>query len=125
MQYSEPMRVGLIGLGAIGGGLLRYLRPEDNLEIVGALLRDPRKPRPVPGMPLVATAEDLLTKQPQIVVEMGGHAALACHGPTVLRAGVDLLIVSVGALAEPAVEQAILAAARAGGAQARILSGAI
>ena len=120
------MRVGLIGLGAIGGGLLRYLRSEDGFDLVGALVRDPHKPRPAAsGLPLVTTVEDLLARRPEVVVEMGGHAALACHGPAVLRAGVDLLIVSVGALAEPAVETAILDAARAGTSQARIASGAI
>jgi aspartate dehydrogenase len=182
MQYSEPMRVGLIGLGAIGGGLLRYLaagdtrprrslvpgdggmqqssllpgdqeprqsvspgndalrqsvqpgdqslrqplRPgDDGIEFVAALVRDPRKPRPGGAPRLVTTAEELLAARPEVVVEMGGHTALACHGPTVLRAGVDLLIVSVGALAEPSVEAAIFDAARAGKSQARVVSGAI
>src|SRR5919204_356811 len=63
--------------------------------------------------------------RPGLVVEMGGHAALACHGPPILRAGVDLLMVSVGALADPAVETAIVEAARAGRSQARVACGAI
>jgi aspartate dehydrogenase len=56
---------------------------------------------------------------------MGGHAALACHGPTILRGGCDLVMVSVGALADPAVETALVAAAREGGGRAQIASGAI
>jgi aspartate dehydrogenase len=42
-----------------------------------------------------------------------------------LRSGRDLIIVSVGALAGPGVYDEIVAAARAGNAQARIVSGAI
>jgi aspartate dehydrogenase len=119
------MRVGLIGLGAIGQGLLRALRPEDRVELVGALVRDASKPRPAGAPPVVTSVGELLGLRPELVLEMGGHEALACHGPAVLRGGVDLLIVSVGALAEPCVEQALLEAARTGGGQLRILSGAI
>src|SRR5262249_57742614 len=43
----------------------------------------------------------------------------------VLRAGIDLLMVSVGALADPSVERAILASACAGGGRAIVVSGAI
>jgi aspartate dehydrogenase len=103
---------------------VRYLAPSEDIEVVGAVVRDPSKPRPVP-VPVVTTTEELLKLGPEIVVEMGGHAALAAHGPTILRAGVDLLMVSIGALAEPAVETAIVEAARAGQAQARVACGAI
>jgi aspartate dehydrogenase len=120
-----PMRVGLIGLGAIGQGVQRALRPVDDVNLVGALVRDPAKPRPAGAPPVVTTVDDLLALRPEIVVEMGGHAALACHGPAVLRGGVDLLVVSVGALADPAVEQSLLEAATDGGGQLRVLSGAI
>ena len=116
------MRVGFIGLGAIGQGLLRYLEPTDGVEVVGALVRDVTRSRAVP---VVASSDELLALRPEVVVEMGGHAALACHGPPILRAGVDLLMVSVGALADPAVESAIVEAARSGQAQARVACGAI
>jgi aspartate dehydrogenase len=59
------------------------------------------------------------------VVELAGHAALRCHGPQVLRAGIDLIVVSVGALADPDVEVAIVEAARAGSSRVIVASGAI
>ena len=59
------------------------------------------------------------------MVELAGHAALRCYGPPILRAGVDLMLVSVGALAEPSVEQAIVEAACAGRSRAIVVSGAI
>jgi aspartate dehydrogenase len=118
------MRVGLIGFGAIAQRLLCHVRAEDDIQFVGALVRDASKPRDA-APPICRTVDDLLAQRPEIVVEVGGHAALRAHGPVVLRAGVDLLIVSVGALAEPAFECALQEAARAGNSHAIVASGAI
>ncbi|HEX9371928.1 MAG TPA: aspartate dehydrogenase [Roseiflexaceae bacterium] len=115
------LRVGLIGLGTIGSGLLALLGPADDIEIVGALVRRPRADR----VPTLTALADLLSMQPEVVVEMAGHDALRCHGPHVLRAGVDLVILSVGALADPHLEAEIIVAARAGDSQAIVASGAI
>jgi aspartate dehydrogenase len=119
------MRVGLIGLGAIAQGVLCLVQVEDELEFVGALVADPTKPRAESLPRLCATVEELIGERPDVVVEVGGHAALAAHGPAVLRAGIDLMLVSVGALAEPAVETAIVGAAGAGRSRAIVVSGAI
>ena len=119
------MRVGLIGLGAIGRGVLALLGSDDDIEIVGALVSDPSKPRPGGTPPVYSEVGELLQLQPDVVVEMGGHAALRCHGPAILAAGVDLLMVSVGALADAETELAITSAAAAGHAQASVVSGAI
>jgi len=119
------VRVGLIGLGAIGRGVIELLRAEDEVELVGALVADPSRSRP-PGSPRICgDLTQLLELHPEVVVEAAGHAALVCYGPPVLRAGIDLLLVSAGALADPEAERAIVAAAREGGAQARVVSGAI
>src|SRR5687767_14564008 len=97
------MRVGLIGLGAIGQGLLRLLEkhPDDGITVVGALIRDPTRPRASGHPPLVDSAAALLALQPEVVVEMGGHEALAAHAQHILEAGCDMVLVSVGALADP------------------------
>jgi aspartate dehydrogenase len=119
------MRVGFIGLGTIARGVLELLQPEDGIEIVGALVAHPNKPRPGCHVRLCTRVEDLIARKPEVVVEAAGHAALRCHGPTVLRAGIDLLILAVGALAEPDTERAIVAAAEAGRSRAIIVSGGI
>lgn len=119
------MRVGLIGLGAIARRLMARLAPEDELEFVGALVRDANKPRGQLGIEVCASLADLLSQQPEVVVEAGGHAALRTYGPSILAAGVDLLIVSVGALADPAFERTLVDAARQGNSRAVIASGAI
>jgi aspartate dehydrogenase len=119
------MRVGLIGLGTIARGALELLQPSDNVELVGAVVAHPEKARPGCGVRVCRAADELLALEPEVVVELAGHAALRCWGPTVLRAGIDLLMLSVGVLAEPDAERALLEAASTGGAQAVVLSGGI
>jgi aspartate dehydrogenase len=119
------MRVGFIGLGTIARGVLELLRAEDGIDVVGALVAHPNKPRPGAHVPLCTRVEDLIARKPEVVVEAAGHAALRCHGPTVLRAGIDLLILGVGALAEPATCAAILDAAEQGNSRAVVVSGGI
>lgn len=121
------MRVGLIGLGAIGQEVSRLVqrRAAGEVAIVAALVRDATKARAVSAPKVVATLDALLAERPEVVVEAAGHAALCAHGPRVLASGCDLLIVSVGALAERDTEEALLAAARTGGGRAVVASGAI
>jgi aspartate dehydrogenase len=119
------MRVGFIGLGTIGRGVLELLRPTDRLDIVGALVAHPNKQRPTSHVRICTRIEDLIALKPDVVVEVAGHAALRCHGPTVLRAGIDLLILAVGALAERDTERAINTAAQAGHSHVIIASGGI
>jgi len=119
------MRVGFVGFGAIARGVVRLLRPSDDIELVGALVADPDKPRDAGAPAILMSVDALLERRPEVVVEAAGHAALGCFGPPILRAGVDVLLLSVGALAEPSVEHAIVEAARAGHSRAIIVSGAI
>jgi len=115
-------RVGLIGLGAIGSGVMRLLQPADDIEVIGALVRSER---PGATPPTVTTLDALLALEPEVVVEVAGHEALRCHGAGVLRAGVDLIVLSVGALADPCVETELVAAARLGRSRTLVASGAI
>lgn len=122
-----PTRVGLIGLGAIGQGVVALARdagPQE-LELVGVVVRDPSRPRPSGSPEVLPSVAALLARHPDVVVEVAGHDGLREHGPAVLRAGVDLIAVSVGALAYPEVYDALLAAAEAGSAQLKVASGAI
>lgn len=120
------MRVGLIGLGAIGQGVVGLLKPDDRIDLVGALVAHPNKQRAGGHGPRICLrVEDLIERKPEVVVEAAGHAALRAYGPLVLRSGTDLLMVSVGALAEPDTEASIREAAKAGKSQAIVVSGAI
>lgn len=123
---QEPLRVGLIGYGAIGQDVVRLAaeRAAGAITVVSALVFDPNKARP-PGPPIVSTLSALLAEKPHVVVEAAGHAGLREHGCDVLRAGIDLILVSVGALAEPHVFHTLLEAAHVGEARITIASGAI
>jgi len=125
MSGKAPLRVAMIGYGAIGQEVARLAADDADMQIVAALVRDPTKARMIAGPQLVTTLDALLAAMPEVVVEAGGHAALTTHGPGVLRAGCDLIMVSVGAFAVPGVLEGMHAAARAGDSQAKIASGAI
>lgn len=123
---KAPLRVAMIGLGAIGQGVVRLLEQQsvDQVKIIAALVRDPTRSRTV-STPVVTTLHDLLDYKPDVVVEVAGHAGLRQHGSAVLRAGYNLVAVSVGVLAHPEVLDALLAAAAEGDTQLKIASGAV
>src|SRR5215471_11382029 len=97
LDFQMALRLGLIGLGAIGRGVLRLLTPADDVQVVGALVRNASRSAPVP---LFDTLDELLARHPDVVVEVAGHKALRCYGARVLRSRVDLIMLSVGALAD-------------------------
>jgi len=103
---AMPLRVGLIGLGAVGQAIVELARQHDGAEVdvVAALVRDAARPRPRSHPPALPTVVALLALRPEVVVEAGGHGALRAHGPALLSAGCDLIVVSVGALADAALE---------------------
>jgi aspartate dehydrogenase len=119
------MRIGLIGLGTIARGVLELLKPAEGWEVVGALVGNPDKPRPATSVPVCRSLDEFLAAGPEVVAEMGGHAALRCHVPPLLRAGIDVLMLSVGALADPETERAVRQAACDGNSQASVVSGGI
>lgn len=126
---TRPLRVGLVGHGAIGRRLAALVaaRP-DALALTGVLVRDRAAALARPGTtraPFHDRLEDLLAGRPDWVVECAGHAAVdACAAPA-LRAGCAVLLVSVGALADPVRHAALEAEARRAGRPLRWVPGAI
>lgn len=94
----------LIGYGTIGRDLITLLRPElerGDIRIRAAAVRDPEKPRQnSPAVPLIPVNDlpDALDGI-DLVVECAGVPAAIAHGPEVIRSGTDLVLTSVGALA--------------------------
>ena len=124
-----PQRVALMGLGAIGQRLVTLLlaRPEA-FELVAVLVRDTARAAsewPSLAHLLVADTHALLNTRPDVVAECAGHQAVDAHAEAVLRSGTDLVLVSVGALADGARLARLEAAVRAGGGRLRLVSGAI
>jgi aspartate dehydrogenase len=124
---QEPLRVGLVGYGAIGQAVTRLVEEQavSAILLVGALVRRTTLKRPSGSPKIVETLSALLAEHPHVIVEVAGHEGLREHGPAILSAGVDLILVSIGALADPTLFKAMLEAAESGNAQAKIASGAI
>lgn len=128
------MHLGLIGYGSIGRALVGILtsegfklsqltilcRPHKTKEIGDLLAADFR------GKTLVtSTTSELIGARPDIVVECAGHQAVRDHGAAILGAGLDTIVVSVGAFTDHALFVRASEAARAGGVRLVLPSGAI
>ena len=121
------IRAALIGYGAIAKAVERTLASHHaRVELVGVLASAGRKGSSTPGgHPFVADVEELLAVGCDVAVECAGHDAVRAVGPRLLAAGVDLIVASVGALADSATEHALHDAAQRGGGRLIIPSGAI
>ncbi|MFN3353439.1 MAG: homoserine dehydrogenase [Brevundimonas sp.] len=80
----RPVRVAIAGCGVVGGGLYARLAADPRFEVVGVLVRDPKRPRDVAVDPaqLTTSADDLLAREPEIVLEALSDG----------RAGHDLIV---------------------------------
>ena len=120
--------IAIIGSGAIAEAVVGYLAGNEDVVIGVAVIE--------PGME--SRARDVYGRQVEVVTDLGdasmpvdlavdcaGHPALRQHGETVLSLGVNLVSVSSGALADADLYERLAAAATRGGAQLRVVSGAI
>jgi aspartate dehydrogenase len=124
------MNIGIVGFGAIGQSLYKLIAKHATGIRVVAIVEQAERHDAVrchllPGTRLVSSVQALCEFKPALVIECAGHAALKAVGPQVLTAGSDLLIASVGALADASIESALRCAAAASGAKVRIPSGAL
>ena len=120
MSSSAP-RVLLLGFGAIGRQLVTLF---DISEFeVSAFVRDaaPHHKRGTLGVSLYDDNLAELIDAHDIVVECAGVPAAKEHGTAVIASGKDLVLTSVGALADPDARRALLA----GPGKVHVTSGAI
>lgn len=115
------MKIGLIGRGAIAQYVSAALE-ERGHEIVAVLLRPDRV---TPGKPLEIGSVDDLPPDVEMMIDCAGHAALAAYGPPILTRGTDMITVSLGALADLQISDALTHAAVQGQAKLHLASGAI
>jgi aspartate dehydrogenase len=121
--------VGLIGYGGIARDVASALRGAgSSVEISAALCRPGRGDQAraaLPGIDIVEALGDLLARKPKVVAELAGQQAITEHGPEVLKRGFDLLVISIGALAEPALLDRLKTAANEGKSRILLPAGAI
>ncbi len=128
-NIANASRIALIGYGAIADEVIRSLESRSELHMLaGFLVRPERRgeseQKSKGRFAVVDELPALLALQPDIVVEAAGHEAVVRYGADVLRHGADLLVASVGALANAVVASDIVAAA-APSADLWIASGAV
>lgn len=123
-------RVAVIGCGALGGILARNFK-----QVLGAhytlcgLLANHFEHAEALAAEVETTPchdlTELLAQQPDLVVEIAGGPAVRQYGEQVLRSGCDLVVVSIGALADAGLKAALEAAARESGTMIYLVNGAI
>ena len=122
-RSAKAVRIGLIGVGAIGHEVSQILRAEDVPIKIVALTRRPATDVNVEHW--VHNVADLIAAKPQLVVEAAGHGAVAEHVVPILRAGIPVVLASVGALANDDLRRQVTEAAQAGKTSLIFPSGAI
>jgi aspartate dehydrogenase len=106
-----PFPIGLIGFGRIARRIAANL-PE-GATLTGVLSRRGEAPR---GVPVVATLDALLALGPRLIVECAAAEALAAFGPEIVARGVELIPLSLAALADDGALARLEAATRVSGA---------
>lgn len=115
-----------LGFGAMARSLRRSLAAGGSgIRFEGCYLPPGRNAPAEPGLVHWTRAEDLIAARPGLVVECATHEAVRDTVPLLLAEGISVVIVSIGALADPATLARIESAAQQGGAKAIAVSGAI
>jgi aspartate dehydrogenase len=113
------IRVGIVGMGVIGTAIAKAIMDGiRDVSLAGVTVRDPARARGHPVFPL-----DDLIERSDLVVEAATQSALREVAPSVLGAGKDLMVLSVGGLVGVLEEWARLADKH--GARILVPSGAI
>lgn len=110
------MQVAVIGKGAIAGYVTTHIADTPGVTLVSRVLRSPQKGAVTDVADLPAV--DLL-------IDCAGHEGLVAHGAKALSRGINVLTLSLGALADDALATALSQAAEAGQATLHLASGAI
>ncbi|MDR7126729.1 aspartate dehydrogenase [Pseudotabrizicola sp. 4114] len=121
------MKIGLIGRGAIAQYVETMLEAKGH-RVAAYLLRPERAAQMGPQQsdgPVFVSAVAALPADLDLIVDCAGHQALREYGAEILRAGHNLTTVSLGALADPVIEDELRRAAADGGTTLYLASGAI
>lgn len=122
------IRVGLIGYGTAGRDVAEAILAGQagNSYLVGVLVRDAAKyDAPELAGCLTDNEATFFASRPDVVVETAGHEAVRRYAETVLARGSDFMVVSVGALCDPALLNGVTATARQQGRRLIVPSAAI
>lgn len=130
MARKKRLKIALIGYGAISQTLFDIFREKKpDIDIIGVLVRPGRaketQKKVGRKVPVVETLKALLKLKPDVVVEAASQQAVRDWGETILKKGIDLMVIATGAYGDPRLWKKHLAAAARSGARLRLPSGAI
>lgn len=115
------MSIALIGSGAIASYVQRHLDAA-GYPIAAIVVRDGKEG----DAPVLAVSSVYdLPPDVSLLLDCAGHEALRTHGVAALKLGIDVVTVSIGALADADLEAKITNAAQEGSAVLHLASGAI
>lgn len=127
----KKLRAAVLGCGTIGKFVVDHLADGavPGCEIVAVYLRSEnsrgREHLESRGIPWVTSLEKLFEFGPDVIVEASTHDTVAAMGPEILRKGVNLIPLSLGAFVDPGLMETMVTAAEEGGAMLHIPSGGI
>lgn len=131
MTRIEKPKIGLIGFGVIGKSLASRLSKDLYAPKITDVLVRPCKIESARSscsstdIVFHRDSDSLLVSSPDLVVECASHAAASDNLLPILESGIDCLIASVGALADPKVFDRLITAAQTGGAKLHVSAGAV
>jgi aspartate dehydrogenase len=121
----NSLQVCIVGYGAIGQSIVERIAGHARVGISHVVVREERVAQVQAMLPEGMKAVSQVPRDAQLVLECAGHSALLAHVLPALARGVDCAVLSVGALAEIGLPEALQTAAEKGGAQLHLLPGAI
>lgn len=120
--------VGMIGYGAVGGYVAARIGAESGLRLSTLIVRRGREKsfKTTLGSSVdVLTTLDDVTNAPDVMIDCAGHDGLRQHGASTLALGIDLITVSVGALADQELLKVLTDTATQSNSKLHLASGAI
>ncbi|GAA4336009.1 aspartate dehydrogenase [Pigmentiphaga soli] len=126
---ARPLRIALVGCGAIGQIVLEAIRRDAAFEVAAVVTTARGAGAAAAFLRGLGIEAEVGTALPpsgiDLVAEAAGQEAVARHVVPALRRGIRGIVASVGALSVPGCAEAIEAAAREGGTQVEMIAGAI
>ena len=127
-----PLRVAVVGFGAIGQALAQQLQKDGRIALVQVIVptvtvvaAQAASASLAPGARVLDALDLGPARRPDLVVECAGHAAVLAHVVPALQAGIPCAMASVGSLHDAALLAQLDAAALEGGTRLQLVSGAI
>lgn len=117
--------IGLIGFGGIAKTVISKLENEvgDALSIAGILVRDINEQKE--NLPFVTDIHQLIKNRPRVIAECASHGAVRDYGEEILRSGIDLIIISIGSLADLELYERLRSVAHKNGTKIILPAGAV